>query len=106
MELIHGGSLHHFIKTRLNSGNKVSDEEASQIMKAILTGVNYIHEKNIIHRDLKSQNIMIYNINDLSTIKLIDFGLGIKKIKANSDAHICGTYTHMPPEVVKCQDFS
>lgn len=54
-------------------------------MKGILEGVNYIHSKNIIHRDLKPVNIMIKDPNDLNTVKLIDFGLGISKRKATND---------------------
>jgi len=45
-------------------------------MKGILSGVEYIHKNNIVHRDLKPHNIMIKDSNDLSTVKLIDFGLG------------------------------
>lgn len=45
-------------------------------MKGILNGVDYIHANGIIHRDLKPQNILIHDLNDLSTVKLIDFGLG------------------------------
>lgn len=33
--------------------NHFSDEEASGIMKSLLTAVKYIHEKNIVHRDIK-----------------------------------------------------
>ena len=44
---------------------------------------------------------MIKDLNDLTSIKLIDFGLGISKRKANSDSGICGTYTYMAPEVLK-----
>ena len=44
---------------------------------------------------------MIQDTDDLTTIKLIDFGLGITKRKATDDAQICGTYTYMAPEVLK-----
>jgi serine/threonine protein kinase len=45
-------------------------------MRGILQGVAYIHVNDIIHRDLKPQNLLIGDLDDLSTIKLIDFGLG------------------------------
>jgi len=51
-------------------------------MKGILSGVAYIHDKGIIHRDLKPQNILIDDVNDLSTIKLIDFGLGKQNVRS------------------------
>lgn len=42
-------------------------------MRQILTGVAYMHSKNIFHRDLKPQNILISNQQE---IKIADFGLG------------------------------
>ena len=44
-------------------------------MKAILLAVEYIHNLDIVHRDIKPENILIKNTNDLSIIKLGDFGL-------------------------------
>jgi len=64
---------------RSAESGKMTDREASQIMKSVLYGVAYIHDNGIIHRDLKPGNIMIEDIHDLSTCKLIDFGLGDQK---------------------------
>jgi len=35
----------------------------------------YIHEQNIVHRDLKPENILIQDENDLTTVRISDFGL-------------------------------
>ena len=70
--------------------------------------MKYLHSKNIVHRDLKLENIMITgsqtgNINDLR-VKLIDFGMskhtkqGKKKIDLNT---YCGTIHFMAPEVIE-----
>jgi serine/threonine protein kinase len=40
-----------------------------------MLALSYIHEQNIVHRDLKPENILIADENDLSTIKISDFGL-------------------------------
>jgi serine/threonine protein kinase len=62
--------------------------------------VSYIHKNDIIHRDLKPQNLLIEDIEDLSTIKLIDFGLGEQhKNSLQSKDEYCGTLTYMAPEV-------
>jgi len=45
-------------------------------MRSIMKAVSYIHEKGIIHRDLKTANILVDDINDFSTLKIIDFGFG------------------------------
>ena len=56
MEFVGGGMLKNLMDKRFqsHSGNKrFSDREASQLIKSILEGVSYIHDKNISHRDLK-----------------------------------------------------
>jgi serine/threonine protein kinase len=51
MEYIRSGNLKAFIVER--SSDPFNDQEASQLMKSILSGVAEMHSKNIIHRDLK-----------------------------------------------------
>lgn len=53
MEWVRGGRLTDFISERTKLKNPFTDEEAATIMKSVLSGVEYIHSKNILHRDLK-----------------------------------------------------
>lgn len=53
MELVQGGQLKHLIDARRRNHAKLTDEEASTIMKSILKAVQYLHTKEIVHRDLK-----------------------------------------------------
>ena len=46
-------------------------------MYQLLKGVQYIHEIGLIHRDLKLENILLVRKNDISDIRIIDFGLAI-----------------------------
>ena len=73
MELMEGK-----LSSLISKRKQFTDEEASQIIKCIFEAVEYIHNNGIVHRDLKPDNILIGDINDLSTIKIADFGLSAK----------------------------
>ena len=69
-------------------------------MKGILKGLMYLHLKDFIHRDLKPANIVIVDMNDFSTVKIIDFGLA-QKLNMNSfhqSDERCGTLIYQAPE--------
>ena len=58
----------------------ISEELLKPIMFQILKVMNYLKNNNILHRDLKPQNIMLesfYDLNSKSFIKLIDFGYSL-----------------------------
>lgn len=65
MDYIHGQSL--------NKIGTVSLSQSIKIIKQITEGVNYAHQKQIIHRDLKESNILIDQKGDVT---IIDFGIG------------------------------
>uniref|UniRef100_A0A8C2ZE79 Death associated protein kinase 2 n=1 Tax=Cyclopterus lumpus TaxID=8103 RepID=A0A8C2ZE79_CYCLU len=75
LELVSGGELFDFLAQK----ESLSEEEATQFIKQILEGVNYLHARKIAHFDLKPENIMLLDKNvPLPRIKLIDFGLAHK----------------------------
>ena len=44
-------------------------------MQTICRAVSYIHDEGVIHRDLKTTNILVDDPDDFESIKIIDFGL-------------------------------
>lgn len=68
-----------------------------------MSAVEHVHSKNYVHRDLKPENILINNENDLSSIKLADFGLSasFRINTAYSLNEKMGTLLFMAPEQTK-----
>ncbi|KAI4830769.1 hypothetical protein KUCAC02_002382 [Chaenocephalus aceratus] len=97
LELVSGGELFDFLAQK----ESLSEEEATQFIKQILEGVNYLHAREIAHFDLKPENIMLLDKNvPLPRIKLIDFGLA-HKIEAGVEfKNIFGTPEFVAPEIV------
>ena len=103
MDCIQGGRLSNLIADK----KTFTDLEASKIMKSIFKAVSYIHEMGIIHRDMKTANILLNDPNDLSSVKIIDFGFGDQKGTAleSYDDHV-GTLIYMAPEVASKKDYT
>ena len=84
-EYYNGGTLEKALKIYKKKNNKIISEEIGQyIMRQIIEGMKYLHDKKIIHRDIKLENIMInYEEEDdrinnnimKGKIKVISFGL-------------------------------
>ena len=61
-------------------------------------GVNYCHKKNVLHRDLKPQNLLISKDN---IVKIADFGLSKLCFNKNQLAYsICGTPEYIAPKII------
>ena len=97
MEYIKYGTLSHWIKNH----KKISEEEASLIISKILSAIVYLHSKQICHRDIKPENIMLSKENDLSSIKIVDFGLSAQNFDKLINNDYCGTYIYMAPEQIE-----
>lgn len=74
IENARGGTLSDLIKKR----KKLSEDDCALILKGIFQGLKHIHSQDYVHRDLKPSNIVIDDISNLETVKIVDFGLAIK----------------------------
>jgi tRNA A-37 threonylcarbamoyl transferase component Bud32 len=99
LEYIKGGSLKDFYVN--NYERFVCESFVTKILLEIARGILYLHSLNIIHRDIKPDNLLICEKDDSVNIKIIDFGLS--KIKPNSlkTNIIVGTLCYTAPEVLK-----
>lgn len=70
----------------------------------VINGLGYLHEKNIIHRDIKSENILVKENGEC--IKLSDFGLS-RELSATCDmTSETGSYRWMAPEVIRHEPYN
>ena len=97
MEYIKYGTLKHWIKNH----KKITEEDASIILKHVLSAIVYLHSMQICHRDIKPENIMLSKENDLHSIKIIDFGLSAQNFDKLINNDYCGTYIYMAPEQIE-----
>lgn len=103
MELIKSGTLSHWIKAHIEN---ITEVEASVIIGRLLSAVEYLHIKQICHRDIKPENIMLNNFNDLTSLKLIDFGLSAQHFDSLENSDYCGTLLYMAPEQIEKKLYS
>lgn len=75
-EYCSGGELFDRIQKAVNFSEKM----VAELMKQILGAVTYLHERHIVHRDLKVENLLFENTNADANLKLIDFGTSKKFI--------------------------
>ena len=93
MEYCHCGSVGAYLR----SGNRLKEEELREVVSCCLLGLSYLHNRNVMHRDIKPDNLFI---SESGVIKLGDFGLAVQlEHSCSKRNNVCGTSMYMAPEV-------
>uniref|UniRef100_A0A8C1FT09 Serine/threonine-protein kinase PLK n=1 Tax=Cyprinus carpio carpio TaxID=630221 RepID=A0A8C1FT09_CYPCA len=97
LELCSRKSLAHIWKAR----HTLTDPEVRYYLKQIISALKYLHNKGILHRDLKLGNFFV---NENMDLRLGDFGLAAKlETVEQRKKTICGTPNYLAPEVLNRQ---
>lgn len=92
MEFIEGKSLEQYIYREIGL---IPEQKALPMFVEMLDTVAFLHSKNVLHLDIKSNNVMIQNDGRL---KLIDLGIASRLSEASTSTRGFGTPAYMPPE--------
>ena len=97
MELADGGDLGSAVSARKAKNNYWTEEEAMRIFVQICLALKHVHDQNILHRDLKSQNIFL---TVSGVVKLGDFGIAkVLQDSVDQAQTQIGTPYYLSPEI-------
>lgn len=109
MEHAEGGELHQVLEIQKNQSLNLPERWVSMVVKQCLLAISYVHSQGIIHKDLKTQNILLLKAVDVNDMQMpphaviIDLGIAeLFSARLGRRARctvVAGTPTHMAPEV-------
>jgi eukaryotic-like serine/threonine-protein kinase len=96
MEVVRGKTLKQLISQR----GAMEKEEALAIMKQLIAAISEAHRKNIIHRDIKPQNVLV---KDDGTVKITDFGIALAQdaMQLTQTDAVMGSVHYLAPECAR-----
>lgn len=96
MEYVQGKTLKQVIRER----GPLQIAEAVNIMKQLTAGMAHAHERSIIHRDIKPQNILVKSDG---TVKITDFGIAIASnaVQLTHTNSVMGSVHYLAPELAR-----
>ncbi|XP_074835060.1 serine/threonine-protein kinase 17A-like [Carettochelys insculpta] len=83
-----------------------TEQDVIRLARQILRGVAYLHQHNVVHLDLKPQNILLTSSSPLGDIRIVDFGLSRWVDTGGEVREILGTPEYVAPEVLSYEPIS
>ncbi|KAL9559412.1 hypothetical protein MBANPS3_000427 [Mucor bainieri] len=99
---LHGGGMDLFDYIELND-HGIPEQQIRRIFKQIALGVRHLHEHNIVHRDIKDENVVL---GDDGGLRLIDFGSAAYLKPGRKYETFVGTLDYAAPEILRGHTYS
>jgi serine/threonine protein kinase len=90
MEIVQGGELFD----RIIQKQMYNEKDARDLITILITTLKHCHDQNIVHRDVKAENLLMVSDKDDADVKLVDFGFAAK-VDGMSLEGIMGTPEYM-----------
>lgn len=95
LEYAEGGSLLKFINRHI----RIDEEQARDFTLKLFNGIVHIHKNSCVHRDIKLDNIVLMRPDDLTSLKIADFGLACD-LETEILGKRCGSAGYIAPEII------
>ena len=104
MDYYEGSDIQRSMERRNIS--RLDEERLQSIAISVAEGLVYLHNKGIIHRDIKQENILLSNQSDDAEPVICDFGFSIRLKDKKTCDQMCGTKGYMAPEILARKPYS
>uniref|UniRef100_A0A1D1ZEE2 Serine/threonine-protein kinase ATG1 n=1 Tax=Anthurium amnicola TaxID=1678845 RepID=A0A1D1ZEE2_9ARAE len=101
LEYCRGGDLSMYIQRH----GRVPEAIAKHFMQQLAMGLQVLRTHNLIHRDLKPQNLLLSSNDDNSALKIADFGFARPLQPRGLAETLCGSPLYMAPEIMQLQKY-
>lgn len=104
LEYANRGDLHSELQNRKRLGKHFGNDEVWGILAQVLLGLRHIHARGIVHRDVKTMNLLL---NDQGVIKLGDFGVSRQMSEHTMQLQsFYGTPLYLSPELIEGRPYT
>uniref|UniRef100_A0A6N2MT60 Protein kinase domain-containing protein n=1 Tax=Salix viminalis TaxID=40686 RepID=A0A6N2MT60_SALVM len=101
LEYCKGGDLSMYIQRH----GRVPEATANHFMQQLAAGLQILRDNNLIHRDLKPQNLLLSTSDNNAVLKIADFGFARSLQPQGLAETLCGSPLYMAPEIMQLQKY-
>ena len=101
MEMCAGGDLHKYIRKH----SPLRESTIRTFMRHLSNGLRVLWSSNLVHRDLKPQNLLLSEDSPNATLKIADFGFARHLAVSSMAETMCGSPLYMAPEILRLRKY-